>query len=433
MTASLKILVPEATVNFIENPSFRHNANGWVASGATPTRTLNYARFGIASLKVVAPGTATNEGVFYRVNYLSGTNDNVTVSVYVRGTGFIRLRLSDGASGKEWSSTSVPLRDERWERIEVTGKFSAGNDVRLWVETYSKKATTFYVDGAQMEIKPYATSFCDGSQLGCRWDNLDNNSLSIRNAYTREGGRWVTVIGKEPRLENIYATMTTGFGMEGIVNNQVSRLITPGGFVNNNKKMERILSIVFHVKDRDLKRVCDKDLSLHKLHELRQMLIDVIKPDAVGGNQPFWIEYQDGDIPVRMMVYYNGGLEGDWDIRNQWLMDFPLRLLATSPLFVEDNQQCATFDFTDTSIFSGVAGRINGEWETMNGGIYNNFEPADVPADIVDGTIKDIKLGDHGQVYAVGRFKIINYNGAINPNEPASNAAYWDGYKWIAF
>jgi hypothetical protein len=225
--------------------------------------------------------------------------------------------------------------------------------------------------------------------------------------------------------------MTTGFGMEGIVNNKTQTLMTPGGFVNNNKQVERILSIVFHVKDRDLKR--NQDISLRNLHELRQMLIDVIKPDAVGGNQPFWMEYQDGDIPLRMMVHYNGGLEGDWDMRNQWAMDFPLRLLATSPFFTEDNQQCATFDYSDTSIFSGMAGRINGEWETMNGGIYNNFDIVDVPADIVDGTIKDIKIGDHGQIYAVGRFKIINYNGAISPNAPASCAAYWDGYKWIAF
>ena len=433
MTASLKILVPEATVNFIENPSFRYNTTGWYAVGATVSRTLDRSRFGIASLKVVAPGTITHEGVYYRVNYLNGTNDKVTASAYVRGIGFIRIRLTDNASGKEWASSSVPLRDERWTRVEITGRCEGGNDVRLYIETPSKASATFYVDGAQMEIKPYSTSYCDGSQEGCRWEGKDNASFSLRNIYTRDGGRWATVIGDDPRLENIYATMTTGFGMESIVNNKTSFIINPGGSIVGIKKTERLLSLVFHAKNRDLSRQCDRELSLGKLHELRQMFIDIIKPDAVGGNQPFWMEYQDGDIPMRLKAYYDGGLEGDWDIRNQWVMDFPLRLLATTPFFLEDNQQSATFDYVDTALFSGVAGRVDGEWKNMNGGIYNNYNLTDFPLDNVDGTIKDLKLGDHGEMYAVGRFKKINYNGILSPNAVADCAAYWDGYKWTAF
>ncbi|MFA6198715.1 MAG: hypothetical protein WC734_06240 [Patescibacteria group bacterium] len=434
MPASLKILVPEATVNFIENPALRYNTNGWNASGSVITRVLDYARFGIASLKVVTSGSVISEGAYYRVNYLSGTYDIVTISAYVRGAGFVRIRLTDSGSGKEWSSNSAQLRDERWTRISVSGRIEGGNDVRLYVETYENtaKTRTFYVDGAQMEIKPYATSYCDGSRDGCRWDGIDPGK-SLREAYTREGGQWKNVIGIEQELENLYATMTTGFGMDEIVNNRQQNAWMPGGFLDNIKKNERLLSIIFHVKNRDFSRPCDRDLSLRRLHDLRQMLIDIIKPDGVGGNQPFWIEYQDGSIPVYAKVYYDGGLEGDWDIRNQWVMDFPLRLMATSPMFVEDNQQSAQFDFSDTKIFSGVAGRIDGAWNYLNGGIWNNYEPAAVPNDTVDGTVKDMHIGTRGEVYAVGRFKLLNYNGVLSPNVAADCAAYWDGYKWTAF
>ena len=432
MSASLKIMVPEATVNFIENPAIRYDTTGWNSSGASISRTLDYSRFGIASLKVVTPGTSIREGTYYRVNNLSGTNDNVTVSAYVRGTGHVRIRLSDETVGKEWSIETVTLRNDRWKRISISGRCAGGNDIRLYVETYGIKvqATTFYVDGAQMEIKPYPTSYCDGSQEGCRWDNSDNGSRSIRNSFTRDGGRWVEIVGTE---DDIYATATTGFGFGQIVNNRYENTTYPGSSVNTIKTDERLLSLVFHVKDRNMTRTLERDITLRKLHALRQMLIDIIKPDATFGNQPFWVEYKDGDIPLLARVSYDGGLEGEWDIRNQWVMDFPLRLLATSPMFFEDNQQSAEFDFSDTSIFSGVAARIDGEWKTMNGGIWNNYEPSEVPDDIVDGTVKDMTLGVRGEVFAVGRFKIINYNGAIVPNGVADCAAYWDGYKWIAF
>ena len=433
MSASLKIMVPEATVNFIENPAIRYDTTGWNASGATLSRTLDQARFGIASLMVVAPGTVAREGAYYRVNYLSGTNDVITVSSYVRGTGHIDIRLYDNNSGKEWSSKTVTLREDRWTRIFVTGRCSGGNDVRLYVETHDKHAVTFYVDGSQMEIKTYATSYCDGSQDGCRWDNIDNSSLSIRNVYTREGGKWVEIIGSDPSLDNIYATATTGFGFGTIINSAFDNSMAPGGVINSIKSDDRILSIVFHAKNRDMSRRNDCELSMRRLFELRQKLIETFKPDAVGGNQPFWIEYKDGDIPLYARVFYNGGLEGDWDIRNYWILDFPLRLLATSPMLYEDNQQTAEFDFSDTSIFSGVAGRIDGEWETLNGGIWNNYDPADFPDDTVDGTVKDFGHGVRGEVYAVGRFKIINYNGILDPNAAANCAAYWDGYKWVAF
>src|SRR5688500_3244845 len=91
--ASLRILVPEGTTNYIKNPAARYDTTGWSQSGSTLTRSLDRARFGIASYKLVTNGSALNEGLYYRVSALAGIGDPVTVSAYVRGAGKVRIRV----------------------------------------------------------------------------------------------------------------------------------------------------------------------------------------------------------------------------------------------------------------------------------------------------------------------------------------------------
>ena len=102
--ASLRILAPDGTVNYVENPAFRYNTNGWTAAGATLTRVLNPARWNVASMKIVTNGSALQEGAYYRVSRLAGVNEAVTGSAYVRGSGWARVRLIDYPAGKEWAS-----------------------------------------------------------------------------------------------------------------------------------------------------------------------------------------------------------------------------------------------------------------------------------------------------------------------------------------
>ena len=424
--ANFSIMVPEATTNYIKNPSFRFNTTGWTKDGASSAdRILDHARFGISSMKVITAGSVVREGVYYRVNTLSSYSEPVTISAYVRGTGHVRIHLMDNTAGKDWYSKETILEEFTWKRIFVSGRCSSSDDMRLYVETYgnTSQAVTFYVDGAQMELKPYMTTYCDGTRPGCRWAGLYDESISSRSAYTREGGRWVMVSGTSREQDDIYMTVASGLGVAPIANNRQSYALSPGGFLDNVKIQERPISLIFHVKHKVVPRTCKEVVSLNKLHELRQMLIDIIKPDATGGNEPFWIEYQDGYIPLYMQVYYDGGLEGDWDSRNQWAMDFPLKLLATSPMFYEDNQDSAILDFKNSAIYNGIAGRIDGAWSTMNHG---------VSAVTVDGSISDIEIGKLGEIYIAGHLDVLNYRAdAIDPMTPCNNAAYWDGEKWI--
>jgi len=422
--ANLSILVPEATINYIENPSIRFDTTDWNADGATLSRTLDYARFGIASLKIVTAGSVIREGAYYRVDTLESESENVTVSAYLRGTGHVRIRLSDEVSANDWASIELVLEETRWQRISVTGRCSSSNDLRLYVETYgiSSQSVTFYMDAAQFELKPYPTSYCDGTRPGCRWNGLFDSSTSHRSLYTREGGRWVIVSGKDREREDIYMTVVKGLGVAPIQNNRQSYSMTPGSFLDNVKINERPITLNFHTKHRSMARTCKQALSLGKLHELRQMLIDIIKPDATGGNEPFWMEYDDGNIPVYIQAYYDGGLEGGWDIRNQWVMNFDVNLIATSPMFYEDNQDVTSIEYKRTNTFNGIAGRIDGEWDIMNYGTY---------ATAVDGSISDIEIGKKGEIYVCGSIATVNYSAsAVDPLVPSFNAAYYNGTQW---
>lgn len=415
----LRALVPDATVNYIKNPAMRYDTTDWNAQGATISRVLTRARFGVASLKVVTAGSALHEGAFFRVSSLSGVSEPITVSAYVRGTGKVRIRLDNNVlGGTEFYSEGVELTDERWTRIEMLGFSTGGNDLRLFVETDEDTAIarTFYVDGAQLERKSYATTYCDGDQEGCRWNGIYHNSTSQRGNDTRAGGKWIELSGPDREAEDLYMTVAGGLGMAPLTNNTQSFALAPGGFFSNRKVGMRLVVLTFHAKHKV--EDGDEPVSLAHLHNLRQMLIDIVKPDKTGGDEDIWFEYDDGTVPLYFMARYDGGLEGDWDVRNQFVNSFPLRLLSTSPIMEEDSQEALELDFqTSLNGFLGCVMRKDGEWENMNYGFSNN--------------VTAIVIGAKGELIAAGNFvDVNNHADAIDPIRTANGIAYWDGEKW---
>lgn len=427
MSARLRMLVPEGTTNYIDNPAARYAVTGATANGATLTRSLEEARFGVASFKVVTNGAALREGLYYRVNSLRGIGDILTVSAYVRGPalGSVRIRLIDNPAGKEWKSESMALLAERWQRMEVTGRCSASDDVRLYVETDGDlpQAIIFYVDGLQMERQEEATTYCDGDQPGCRWSLYEHGSHSIRDPYTREGGRWVEIAGPSCEAQDLYMTVIGGMGAAPIQNQTQPYADAPGDYFQNTKVLSRPLTLSFHAKRKYHPRT-NKLPSLSKLHALRQQLFDVVKPDRTAGVQSFLLEYSDpagngasGSIPLYMRARYDGGMEGEWDVRNQFVNSFPMRLLATSPFFTEDDQEVEALDFRNTQTINYALQRVDGEWSDMNGGF--------------DGQVLAFAKGTRGEIIAVGSFSLANHKaGAIDQDIFVNNIAWWDGEKW---
>lgn len=460
--ANLRVLVPQATTNYIKNPALRRDTTGYVAVGSTISRSLERARFGIASLKIITNASSISEGAFYRVNDLQGISDFITVSVYVRGSGIVRVRLIDNPNGKQFASVPVTLTDNRWKRIEVSGRCTGSNDVRLYVETYksSPQAVTFYADGFQMEPLPFSTTYCDGDQPGSRWNLIAHQSKSTRIGTTRAGGRWVDLAGPCREDDDIYVTGLGGFGMAPIKNSVQDFAIQPGGFLQSSKILSRPLTLSFHTKHKKL--ITRGKPKLDALHELRQQLIDIFKPDLTAGDESFRFQYDEGDKILYIDMRYEGGLEGDWDIRNQWTNSFPVRFLALSPLWYEDDQEVSPLGFINTlPILSSVTypsgsqvmGRIKGVWTLMpdtdtGGGAGGDLEVS------ADGTlycsggprvrywdgnqwttfgrvtgstasINDMAVASNGFVYIAGGFTGVN-------GVAANNVAYWDGLAWHA-
>lgn len=351
---NLRILIPDATTNYIKNPSFGYATTDWNTNGATLTRTLDQSRFGIASGKVVTTGSVVNEGIYYRVSTLTGYSGPISGSVYVRGAGRVRLRLIDNPVGRQYYSNAPAthsLSSERWTRLEVSGFSTGSNDVRLYVESAdaSPKAITFYVDGAQLEKKSYATSYCDGEQSGCRWNVTAHASISTRTEDTREGGRWVPLAGPCRPNNDTYVTVLGGLGMPAITNQIQSWANSPGSFFQNEKIQNRVITLSFHVKKEALRT---NTKSLRPLHELRQQLIDILKSDLTRNLEAFLFEYSDteADKPLYMRMRYEAGLEGEWDIRNGWYNSFPIRMIAVDPLWVEDTQDVKQLGIKNTVI-----------------------------------------------------------------------------------
>lgn len=418
MAASLKVLVPEATVNYIQNPSFRYDTTGWTAYKCAISRVLDNALYGIASLKVLTDGDAQREGIYYRVNDLLGISDPITASAYVKGAGIVHIRLIEGS--KEWVSKGVALHANEWTRLEVSGFSTGSNDVRVYIEIDGSTPGhfTFYVDGVQLERKGYATTYCDGDQPGCRWNIMDCASKASRDPYTRQGGRWVSLAGPCRDDDNIYVTVMGGMGMPALQHNIQSWALSPGSFYQNTKILERSVTMAFFVKHEDQKMTARPNIA--PLHELRQQLIDILKPDKTAGGEPFQFSYQEeGGREIFVNMRYEAGLEGDWDLRNQWVNSFPVRFLCNDPMLWENNKHAQALDFQDTLTFSNVMARIDGTWSNLNYG--------------VDLGVADFAVGKYGEIFAGGKYKVMDNSAlATDPLIPGHAIAYWNGTKWVA-
>lgn len=366
MSINLRVLVPEETTNYVKNPSPRYDTTGYTSVGSTMTRTLERSRFSIASIKAVTNGLVLNEGVLYRVFGLAGVQDFITASVYVRGAGKVRLRLLDNFRGSEAYTAPFTLNDDRWTRLEISSRCAGGDDIRLYVETAdtAAKAITFYADGFQLERKPYATSYCDGSQDGCRWDTTAYSTTSSRDATSRAGGRWVALAGPCRPNNDIYVTLLGGFGMARVNNQTQPWSNASGSFFQNYKVDDRVLTLSFTVKKKQMISVGPPDPIV--LHELRQQLIDIIKPDKTVGGEAFLFEYSstESDRPLYIRARYDAGLEGSWDVRNPWVNSFPLRLLCVDPIWFEDDQEVVNMGISSNlpPSVSNVFGKINNIW-----------------------------------------------------------------------
>ncbi len=420
--SAIQIFEPEETTNLVTNPRVALNVDGFGDDGtSTILRSLDRARWGRTSLKVETNGVGLNEGAYVRVDP-DLTQGIFTGSVYVRGNGTVRLRLRDATNGVEYTSDRITLDDEHWARPEVLGSIRGAlcNDLRLYVETDgSVQTVTFYCDGWQIEEKAYATTYVDGDlendlprhegDAYFRWNGNRNASSSTRSVRFRPAGRPRTL---EFEDVGVYPTRISGLGMPPVRLNVQTLGSSEDSIVQNIRAMARPLSLLFWAKRDPYTRVCSP-ASLIELHQLRESLEALIKPDRGPNAQPFLMRYVDGDYSMDLMAYYEAGLEFEGDIRFPYFNSFGVRFLAVKPYWdadAQDVQQLTALKEVANSDY--IIARIDGEWQALGTGAAGGR---------VREFARDPVTGD---IYAVGAFTSMGGVGGTR------GIARWDGEQW---
>jgi hypothetical protein len=174
--------IEEATTNLITNPSFERGAEGWSTGAANSgfvVTPVESALFGKHSLRLDnSQGTAPAI-----ISTRAGDGALATWSVYARalsveGAGAVpSTAFSLGMAGQAAQAHDLSAA---WQRFTYTGTSGGGGtEAQIIVPV----GAVVEVDGAQLEAKPYATSYTDGSLgSGYGWAGVADASVSGRLA-----------------------------------------------------------------------------------------------------------------------------------------------------------------------------------------------------------------------------------------------------------
>lgn len=415
----LELLIPEATTNYVENPSLGTDTTGWTALlGTTISRSLVQARFGKASLYCNCPGAAPREGAFYAAN-IGQSLQPVTGSLYVRGFGKVRIYIRADDNSQEWLGKPIQLHPDFWIRLQVTGFIGAvaETDMRVGVLTDYNHKAQFYVDGAQLELKGHVTTYCDGDlelELPVHggtpyfeWVGQRHATRSFRSASYRGGGRFKDI--SQGIHYDLFPSVAAGLGMPPLALGFQVFSGQERAVMQSVKAQPRELQIAMHARRMPWMDECDPQ-SLVALRTARKALLEVLKPDVVGGVQPAILRYTEGNVPMQLEVAYGAGMEFEGDLRSPALNSFGLRLFCQDPYWRTDSQDIKqlTPSASPDTLHAFLIARLTGEWD--------GFGSATFP-------IRVIKVHPNGDVYAGGDFTTI---GGV----AARRLARWDGTQW---
>lgn len=170
------LFVEEGTTNLILNPSFERGTEGWTVrnlpGGALAAQPADGGLFGRSLLRLDnRAGTSAAA-----LATAAGDGEQATWSVYAR------VAAGSPATTVQLAMSGLPARDFAltgdWQRLVFSGATGGiGTERQIIVPA----GVTIEIDGAQLETKPYATSYADGS-LGPAygWDRVADASLSGR-------------------------------------------------------------------------------------------------------------------------------------------------------------------------------------------------------------------------------------------------------------
>ena len=160
------VMVEEGTTNLVQNGSCENGTTNFKAiNNATISADNSTSWQGTSSIKVVCPGIDIPEGAMTTATATSCSPNTVyTGSLYIKGTGNVQILLCVLPGGIILASQNISL-NSNWQRVALTGTTKSDSaSIYMIVWTKTVQAITFWIDGVQIEQKPYATSFIDGTR-----------------------------------------------------------------------------------------------------------------------------------------------------------------------------------------------------------------------------------------------------------------------------
>lgn len=405
------VISPEAGTNLVVNPIAGTTGNFAKYGASVVSIATTAARFGYTCFAITPAGTS--QGSFFALT--TATNTTHYASAYVRGTitGSIRATMD---SGSNFNTCSViGGHAGAWVRygVAIPPAQATGSGWVAFLDTANDGAIA--IDGVQVEANTHPTTFICGDNSGLyRWNGLRHASSSIRDAQERSGG-------DERDLFDFYGITVrpsfSGVGMPPIQNNIQSMALQPGALLQSQKVLPREIVLDFSIN------AINTAASWVNLHRSRQQLLNLIKPDATRGIQPFTLRYTGtagagaaATSPLYAKFTYADGLRFN-GVQSGFLEEPSVRCLATDPFWYEDNQEVAALTIQKSiSPAANILQKKYGEgWTSPGNGVTTGA-----------GGVFALLVDKNETLYAGGYFYTMN--GVSN----TTGIAYWDNSAWYA-
>lgn len=403
------VVVPEATVNIVINPSLETATTDWSAlNTATLARSSDEQWAGNYSLRLSNVGANGGAAIFLddALRIISG--QVYTASAYVLGEAGKSYQMRVSNTGTFLSDPVIGTG--RWQRLVKT--FVADGNQFMSVGVIQNAAggqNRFYIDAVQLEQKPYATTYVDGDRVGFVknqtsffWNGTPHASTSTRTAQTRAGGKVIM-------FDSIGWKLLSIIGLSMLPVSVLSQpLATGGGYYQTTLAQERAFSLVG-----DLYGTTEIDLQRRK-----DELVDCLNPFLTSVRQPLVLLYQRfdrcGKQPIseacEVVCHYTGGMEGTTDNNYHERIAGEFRMFLPAILKAGDTAETLLLQ-SDVVGGSYIAQRsTTGQWDDLDG-----------------GTLDDVQAIVHisGSEYYIGG-EFTQAGGVAN----TSRIAKWDGTTW---